>query len=236
MKRSLTIVSIICGWLMLAAFPVSAQNGDGYRLESKPVSDVKINRKPLDDLPDFVLEKIEKDKVDLSHPFKVVLEGSLVKQVSEDFEFVTFDKANSKWLVLSAEEAGDPQMAEIAKRAVEAVGDSGFLGHFYNLGVKKIKITLAQDNENAFAKIELEQPTEERARTLASGLNGLLSVAGYQIKDGTDERVLLEGAMKKRPTAEGKNVIITIELPKDVAREMVERNLAEYKKIRRSSE
>lgn len=215
MKKFTQTIFIFCGLLVLAAFPVFGQNDESVR-------DVEINKKPFNDLAKMVFEKVEKDKVDLTQPFKVVLEGSLINKNGT----IGLDQENSKWIVLSNEEAGNAELSEIAKKAVMAVSDSGFLGHFYNLGVKDLKISFYQDETNFAVNMEAEQKTSERAKTLAAGFNGLVQMAKITVK-GEDEKVLVSGFQNS--SAKDKTVLVNFELPKDTVHEIIYRNWAKYK-------
>lgn len=217
--RRITIF-IFCGLLIqLAAFPVFAQTDETVR-------EIQANKKPITDLAQYVLEKVENDKVDLSQPFKVVLEGSLVKKIENDREIVVLDQNKSKWIEIEKEEAGNTQVAEIAKTAIEAISDSGFFGHFYNLGIKDLKITFYQTADKFAVNIESEQETAQRAKTLASGFDGLFQMAKIVAKS-EDEKVL--GSGFQTPSANDKTLFLNFELPKNTVQEMITRNLANYK-------
>lgn len=204
---------------------------------SKPIAEVEINKKPFQDLGKMVSAKwsIEADsadnKVELK-PFKVSLNAKLTKKLikdedGEEREVVALDPKKSKWIDLPKEESGDPELVEIAKQAIEAVGDSGFLGHLYNLDLKDLKINLTQKGEKLYVTIESEQPTENLAKTVASGLNTLLGFARSTVK-GEDEKVLLNAA--QAPTNVGKRFVMNVELDKAVVQEMLVRKLAEEAK------
>ncbi len=204
---------------------------------SDPVTEVELNKKPFKDLGKTVTAKWDinpektDNKIDLK-PFKVALNAKLSKKIITDEdgtkrEVVAFDGKKSRWIPLSKEEAGDQEMVDLAKGAIEAVGDSGFLGHLYNMGMKDLKITLIQKGDKIFATIESEQPTEERAKTLASGLNGLIFGAKLIVK-GEDEKFLLNSAQP--PTSKGKMILLNVELSKDVIQQMIVRKLAEEAK------
>jgi hypothetical protein len=219
MKKFGIIIFTFCGLLMLAAFPVFGQN-------DKSVREIQINKKPITDLAQFVLAKIENDKVDLSQPFKVILEGSLVKKIENDREIVVLDQNKAKWLVIEKEEAGNTQVAEIAKTAVEAISDSGFFTYFYNFGIKDLKITFYQTADKFAVNLESEMETLERARTTASGFNGLFQMAKFAVK-GEDEKTLLSGF--QTPTTNDKTLFLNFELPKNTVHEIINRNLTNYK-------
>lgn len=210
---------------------------------SDPVKDVEINKAPFQDLGKFVATKWninpEKNdnKIELK-PFKVVLNAKLAKKEITDQdgkkrEVVGFDAKKSGWANIPEQEAGDQEMVNIAKEAIEAVGDSGFLGHLYNLEMRDLKITLTQKDDKIFAAIESPQQSEERAKTLASGLNGLIGVAKLAVK-GEDEKFLLNSA--QTPTYKGKTIFINVELSRDTIQQMIVRKLAEEEKKRKEAE
>ncbi|HXH69121.1 MAG TPA: hypothetical protein VNI60_02120, partial [Pyrinomonadaceae bacterium] len=158
---------------------------------SDAVTAVEINKKPLEDFAETVLEKTaveNKQKIDLTKPFMVVMDGV----ISKDGKFV---RAKSKYV----KSAGDQEMIDVAKEAIEAIGNSGLLGFLRNLDVEKINFTLVQDDKQIYAIIASDQKSPERANTLTSGFNGLLKSA-YLLdstgmkKLGDDEKVLLNSA------------------------------------------
>jgi hypothetical protein len=178
------------------------------------IEEVPINKKPLEDFADLILPQWAAKEVDLNQQFIVVMNGELTKDGQ-------LDMTKSKWV--TNEIKGDPKIVEIAKEAVESVGESGWLRYLYNFNVKKLKITLAQDNDKIIALIESNQESAERANTLASRINNGIKWAKLGIK-GADEKTLLESA---KPTSNGKVFIIRFELPKPKAQEMINRKLQE---------
>ncbi len=204
---------------------------------SDPVKEVEINKKPFHVLGKNAAVKwsskpeTNEFKVEIK-PFKIVLDAKLSKKLIKDEdgderEVVAFDGKKSKWLTLSKEEAGDKETVDFAKEAVVAVGDSGFLAYLYNLGMKEMKITLTQKDDKIVIGVESLQTTEERAQTLASGLNGLLVGAKLAVK-GADEKFLLDRAQP--PTTNGKTILLNIEIEKSAAQEMIGRKLTDEAK------
>lgn len=250
MKKFSRITFIFCGLLIqLAAFPVFGQNENEppkeVELNKKPfielgkavrekfekdkdetVREIQINKKPINDLAQYLLAKVERDKTDLSQPFKVVLEGTLIKKTGNDFDIVVLENNKSKWIGLTTEESGDPKMVEIAKNAVLAISDSGFLGHFYNLEIKDLKITFYQNADKFVVNLESEMETIERARTVASGLSALSQIAKMTVKS-EDEKFLLNGF--QTPSTKEKVLLLNFELPKNTVHEIINRNLTNYK-------
>ncbi len=187
---------------------------------SDAVKQIEINQKPLQDFADRVLvnwSAESKNKVDLTQSFKVVMDGVLTKDGK-------LDSKKSKWLPVKEEEAGNPEIVNVARDAVQAVGDSGLLGYLRNFGAEKVKITLIQDGEKITALFESEQTSPERARSMASGFGVFLSAAPSIVK-GDDEKLLLKGV--RPPTSNGKFFIINVEIPKQIAQEMINRRLKE---------
>ncbi|CAN5389322.1 hypothetical protein BH10ACI1_BH10ACI1_00060 [soil metagenome] len=221
MKNSKPFIFLLCGIVFgLAAFPVFAQ-----KVEPK---DIVINKRPLQDFSELLKEKIEKGEVDLDKSFKVVLEGVL----TEDGKF---DLQKSKFTLSE----GDEQMVNVAKSGIQAIGDSGYFGYLRKLGAEKVKLTVAQDGETFSARIETEQNDENKAKTMASGLNTLLS--GIKLiskqennKISDDEMTIINGFQV--PMTDGKNVILNFALPVKTFHEILLRNLNKSENNKQSGE
>jgi hypothetical protein len=189
------------------------------------VSEIVINKKPMQDFAAVVRTKYDKKEVDLTQNFKVVAEGFLTKDGKLD---VTLDKNKQPRSRVTIKE-GNPEMIAIAEQAIAAIGDSGWLGYLRNQGVEKINFTVVQNNDNLQVVITSDQPTPERAKTMASGLNGVIQGALLLDKNGVkklgdDERVLLSSA---KVTDSGKQFILDFVLAKPIAQEMITRKLKE---------
>jgi hypothetical protein len=187
---------------------------------SDAVTAVQINKKPLEDFADVVLEKTavqNKQKIDLTKPFTVVMDGVINKDG-------TFVRDKSKYVKL----VGDQEMINVAKDAIEAVGNSGILGYLRNLDVEKINFTLIQDDQQITAIITSDQKSPERANTLTSGFKGLLSLASLK-NLGDDEKLLLNSA---KTSSRDKQFILNFAMPKKDAHDMINRNLEKEAKKR----
>ncbi len=184
-------------------------------LTSESVTAVEINRKPLTDFADDVVAKWDAKEVDLDKPFTIVLNGVLTADGRLDREKSKFDVAK---------QAGDPEMIDVAKAAMEAVGDSGFLTYLKNLDVDRVTVTLVQDDEKITALVSSMQKTPEKAKTVASGLSFAIMVGKSTVRNPSDERTLLDGA---KVTAEGNSFVLNFAIPKPVAQEMITRKLKE---------
>ncbi|NNF00526.1 MAG: hypothetical protein HKN25_16025 [Pyrinomonadaceae bacterium] len=183
-------------------------------VKSDPVKEVEINKKPLEDFAADIVDKWSKKEVDLNNQFRVRLKAKLTEN-GRLAKGSVFDPASDQ---------GDQKMINVAKSALEAVGDSGWLAYLSDLGVKDVTITLMQNEENLVARIESIAKTENEAKTLASGINGLISLAKLK-KLGEDETQLLKAA--KAPKARGKVFFLDFQMPKPEAQEMMNRKLTE---------
>jgi hypothetical protein len=213
MKRLKRLTFLLCGILLtFAAFPVFAQK--------ETAEEIKINKRPLQDLGDMLKEKLGKGEVDLSQPFKVSVEGVLTKDGKFD---ASLDKEGGKPKTQFVIVEGDEQMVDVAKSAIEAVGESGWFGYLRSFGAEKIKITVAQNQTDFSALIEMEQATDERAKSMASALRLLLSSTKMVGKFGEDEKIIIGGFAAPRDS--GKVVILNFALPKQIMQDMIQRNL-----------
>ncbi|MCB1025324.1 MAG: hypothetical protein KDB79_13095 [Acidobacteria bacterium] len=190
----------------------SAKNND-------PVKGLDINKKPLLDFADEVLVKWETKKVDLSQQFRVKLVGALTENGRLDPKKTRYTEA-----------IGDEGMIEVAKRAIESVGDSGWLDYLGRFDVKTMNIVFAQNDSQLVAVVDSDLPSAEKANTAASGLRGIIQAALLLHSNGIkklkdDEVVLLKAA---NITSEGKKLKINFNLAKPTAQQMIDSRLKEY--------
>jgi len=197
--------------------------------KNEKVAEVEINKEPMKKFASDVKVKFEKKEIDLSQNFTVVADGVLTKEGKLD---TTIDRKTKlpKSRILKSE--GNEQMVEIAKQAIAAIGDSGWLGYLRNQGIEKINFTVVQDNDNLQVIITSDLPTPERANTVTSGLNGLIQAALLADKNGwkklgEDEKVLLGKAQGSVNPQNAKQFVLNFVLEKPVAQEMITRKLNE---------
>ncbi len=205
---------------------------DQTPVKNETVPGVVINKVPLKKLAADFKAKVEKKEVDLSQNFTVVADGVLTKEGKLD---VTIDKKTKqpKSRILKTE--GNEQMIEVAKQAIAAIGDSGWLGYLQAQGIEKINFTVVQDNDNLQVIITSDLATPERANTVSSGLGGLISAALLLDKNGIkklgeDEKVLLSNAKAAINPENTKQFVLNFVLPKATAQEMITRKLNEPEK------
>ena len=187
-------------------------------ITSEKVAGVEINKKPFEDLGDTLNDKLEKKEIDLTKPFFVVLEAA----ITADGKFDS-DKKKSRFVRID----GDPQMADMAKSALEAVGNSGILGHLKNNGIDRVNITLVQDDDNISAIILSDQKTPEKAKTTASGFNMLLQGLIFADNNGItklddNSKTLVANS---KVTNDGKNFVLNFAIPKQQGQELIDKSL-----------
>ncbi|MET0754317.1 MAG: hypothetical protein ABWZ66_13125, partial [Pyrinomonadaceae bacterium] len=178
---------------------------------SEPVK-IDINKKPFENLGDDINASVEKKEVDLTKPFTVILDGTILADGR-------FDATKSKFV----KSEGDEKMRLFAEQAIKAVGDSGFLVYLKNQNIDRINLMLVQNDEGIIVKIISDQKTPERAKSTVSGLNTAISLVKFADANGgakLDERskVLLE---KAKITNDGRNFVFDFMLPKADAQKLI---------------
>jgi hypothetical protein len=187
-------------------------------IKSDPVKAVELNKKPFEDFAKDVLDK--RESIAFDKPFKVILEGVINKEGK-------LDKTKSKFL--SIKDTGDVEMANLAKSAIEALGESKLLMYLRDIGIDTMTLTLVQNDKEIYAVINSKQISTERARTVSSGFTGLIDGAFLLDRMGTkklgeDEKLLLKKASSSN---KGKEFILNFSIPKDEALKMINRKLDE---------
>jgi len=152
----------------------------------------------------------------LDKPFSVILDGTISADGKLDSKKSKFGKSK-----------GDEQMVEVAKQAIEAVGNSGFLGYLKNIGVDKVNFTIVQNDKEISVIILSDQKIPEKADSIASSFNILLS--GLIALDKNGIKKLDENSKtlvnNSKVTSEGKNFKLNFVLPKQQAQDLINRSL-----------
>jgi hypothetical protein len=202
MKNSLKQIALLCGIavITLAAFPVFAQD--------KP----EINRKPLNDFTDLVINRLQTGQLVLSDNFLVEVEGELDKNGKFDLQKTKYIRAE-----------GNEESVNTAKSAFEAVSDSGVFGYFTQLGAKKINLIFAQNDEQIYTVINFELDSARRAKSAKSVFDLALMMSKQTLKN-EDEKVLLNATIV---SVNDKTVTIQTSVEKSVGQEMIQRKLTE---------
>ena len=186
---------------------------------------VFINKRPLRERAKETVDQIEAKEVKLDTKFKVTISGTL--GVGKDGQTVVLKNPKP---IPEPGVRNDPKMEKLVQDWILAVGDAGWFGYIERLDEqkklkqKKVLITIEQNDTDFFAVIRAEQPDENTAKTGASGLNALLSLAA-PATDG-DNQLFLKAAST---SSEGRILILNVHLPKPQVQEMIQRKLAEEK-------
>lgn len=185
-----------------------------------PVAGVDINKRPMVDLGNFVIELQEKNEVDLQAEFIVNAQGKFDKNGRLDPKTFRFIEAKSS----------NENLIAVVKESIEAINVAGYLQYLKEISGKDIKLLLQQDAENISAVIQSEMESETRARSIKSALDLAISIAKKNKtsenadQNDKDDLILLESA---RVEVDGKKVVIHFNVPKTVAHPMIQRKLAE---------
>jgi hypothetical protein len=198
-------------------------------IKSEPVDGIVIDKTPMKKFAADTKVKYDKKEVDLTKNFRIDAVGVITKEGKLD---VTEDKKTKQKKSRIIKSEGDEKMVEVAKQALEAVGDSGWLTYLRNEGIEKFNFTIIQDDQQLVVLITSEQPTPDRAKTVASKLNVVIQAAQLADRNGLkklgdDERLLLNSA---KLGANGNQFVLNFTLPKAVAQEMITRKLNEPEK------
>ena len=199
-------------------------------ITSEPVTDFKPNKKPLQDFADDILAKraekqSKQSSLDLTKSFKVKMSGVLTAEGK-------LDPKKSRYEKLKDEEQGDKEMVDIAKGAIEAINNSGLFYYLTTLGVDKVDFTLIQDDKQIYAVISSSQRDENKAKSVSSGFNNLLSIAKLTVKE--DELKTLLNSAKVEP--QGKNFVLNFNIDKPTAQKMIEKKLQEAEARKKEEE
>lgn len=179
-------------------------------ITSLPIAEEIINKKPLQDFGDVVLDKVAAKKVDLSKPFSISMYGTITKDGK-------FDKTKSGY----TKRDGDQEMIEVAKDAIEAIGDSGILTYLQQLGVETVNFELVQDDKQFYAVITSDQKSDSKAKSVSSGLNFAINIGKKTVKEA-DTLALLNAA---KVESKGKNFVLNFKLDKPIAQDLIKRQL-----------
>lgn len=208
---------------------INPTDQDEQTFDITKVKPVEVNKQVMIKFGNSVKEKVDKNEVDLNQQFKVVIEGALTADGKFD---TSIDKKTKKEKTTFTDWEGDEKMVNVVKEALQAVGDSGWLGYLKIFGAEKVKITFIQDQDNFLAFVESEQKTPEKARTMASGMNFYILGAKAGIK-GEDEQILFSGIQP--PTSEGKIFKLNLVLPRPVVQEMIKRQIKKAAEAEKST-
>ncbi len=190
---------------------------------------IEINRTPLTKFGLEAKKVLSDTNADPSQDFAVSMKGFLNDSGK-------LDDKKSKW---GNPPIGNEKLVNLVKDGITALNDSGYLQYLTNLQTKELDFFAEQKNGKVTAKVVASVGTDLRARILTSGFKSIISWGISDKKEdltielneerkqnGLDELFLLE---KATVTSEGNKIIITFELPTDVAKGFIQKKLSQIK-------
>ncbi|MDT5296693.1 MAG: hypothetical protein QOJ76_3573 [Acidobacteriota bacterium] len=182
---------------------VAAENG----IKRPPA----INTKPFEDIALKGKELVDQGKLDLNSEIDV----SVTAELNDD------STLNPETVQYTWHKASDENTAALAQQLVTAFSQSTLLSIMK--GAKGVDMSLKLDRENVSVKIMSEFPSDDEAAKMATGYGLLLAIARNKRK-GTREGDLYNN-LKISP--DGKQFVMTLEMPKGAAGKMIADMLAE---------
>ena len=188
--------------------------------KSDPVTEVELNKRPLEDLSKYVNDLLQKKEVDLQTQFTVSATGKLTDKGKIERKTFRYTKA----------ESADPKMIEVVQQSIEAINDSGYLQYLSGLSGKDLNLLFSQSETNIIAEVKSELESKTRANSIKASLDLAISLVKMK-KSGSeadandkDDLELLKGA---KIETDGKYIIIKFEIPKNIAQGLIQRKLLE---------
>lgn len=182
-------------------------------------SEKDINTRPLKDWLARANELKEKGELDLGSQVEITIAATLNSDCKLDEAVVK-------------QKSGDARLIGVARDMVSAISDSRMLSFLRD--PKKIndpnemqcepiplQLSLRLDQNEISARVESQADSAERASEMARGYNGLLTL-GQFAKRGHDEEVLYKST---QVTAEGRLIIVSFSMPRQMAGEMLKKQL-----------
>ena len=166
----------------------------------------KITMRPFNDLWLRINEAQAQQPLNWSGDAEVVMEGERTPE-------------NKLQPLTVVRWTGDPTLVRLLTDLVAAVGDSQAI-QFMD-GASKYKFTLKFTGEKFLAQIDGQTESPDKAKELAQAYGAML-FAGRIAKKGDDEEIYLNNA---RISANGKNVIVTLALPRGDTKELISKQL-----------
>ncbi len=182
-------------------------------------SENEVNTRPLKDWLKRANDLKEKGQLDLSSSVEITIAANL----STECKLID-PKVIQK--------SGDVRLVDVAKDMVSAIGDSGMLSFLRD--PKKVsdvnelrcdeiplEMTIKLDQNEIAAKVESQADSPARAEEMAKGYSGLLAI-GQLLKRGRDEELLYKST---KVTSENKRILVNFSMPRQVASEMLKRQI-----------
>jgi hypothetical protein len=186
---------------------------------------VFINKRPLVDQAKETLSQLQTG-IKLDTPFKVVVEGTL--GLGKDGKTIVLKNPRQ---IKDPNIKNDPVIEKLVTNWILRVGDSGWLGYLNQLDQnkklksRKVAISVEQNASDFLASVRSEQPSENDAKTAASGLSLLLSTGA--LTQSGDEQTFMKSAST---TTDGNFFIFNFKMPTQDVQQIIQRKLADLQK------
>jgi len=208
-----------------------------------PLEPGQINRLPFKDLAKMV-NALPDDKraAVLNSQFIVEASGKLGKDGHLD----------KKSFRITHAESTDKEAVAILKRSIEAFNDSGFLSILSDLSGKTLTMSMTQDETNLGARAVSQLESPESASGKAAGLRVLADLARKQkeadvqqmqsvndpanaekLQNAIDDLALLNATTI---SSEGANLVIQLNVPKEMIQKIVDRKLAKERALQQQND
>jgi hypothetical protein len=203
--------------------PAKDPNADKKVDPTEPITEDQINKRPFVDLAKTINDLLDKNQVKLDSPIMIAATGKIDKKTN---------KFDPKTFIYQKTDSQDKMLIEVVKEAIEAMNDSGYLVYLTALSGKNLSIQILQDENNVGALIQSELENENKAKSISSGLNLIISgkkqakEAATADQNDKDDLLLLQNAAV---TAQGKKLVIGFNIPKADLQRMIQRKLADQR-------
>lgn len=208
-----------------------------------PLAPGEINRLPFKDLAKMV-NALPDDKRSavLNSQFIVEASGKLSKDGHLDKKSFRITRAEST----------DKEAVAVLKRSIEAFNDSGFLSILSDLSGKTLTMSMQQDQTNLGARAVSQLESPESASSKAAGLRVLADLARKQkeadiqqmqsvndpanaekLQNALDDLGLLNATTI---SSEGANLVIQLNVPKEMIQKIVDRKLAKERALQQQND
>src|SRR5438132_4223969 len=172
----------------------------------------EVNKQPFKDLAAYVTDQTKQGKLDFEKPFEVSIDTELNKEGKLINPKVT-------------KKTGDPNLADLGTRLVEAMNDSGILFYLKKINEDKpgtkVTFTIKQDGKEVIATVESEVASVVSARQLSNAFSLMLDV-GAESRKGKDEEILLRSTTV---SPDGKKIIFKLNMAHQDVVDVIKRGM-----------
>lgn len=183
--------------------PQTAAEAEQVLQETKTDKFPVINTRPFTDLLQKGREMKNAGEIDLS--------GTLEMSVEADRR----DDGTLENVEIVGGAASDAKLKELAKAFISALSDSKVLAALKD--TKHLRMNLLLDQQNIAVRVATEVATEEQARQMSRGYQGLILI-GALSKKGRDEEAIFKNI---RVTADARQIVLGFNMPRKDAGDLL---------------